>query len=184
MRWANLLAIYLTVGAGVAYAQVVKVDEKSNSIEIRGGLRRLPFQFSVLAEDKPKTLLEVSERIYRSLPREHLDLIAAYIGYKRVKKSYEARIDFENDLYAVEILHKAWKDWGFLDGPDPLKYSVDCVGEHAVPMWVILQIGFMYINDQARSGDRPNFNQVEGFRQAQLASRRLFEMCERAARTN
>jgi len=184
MKWVNLLLIYLISGTGVACAQTIVVDKKNNLIEIKGGMRRLPFQFSVPAGDRPKTLLDAAEMIYRALPKEHLDVVAAYIGYKSSRKTYYARVDFENDLYAREILNKAWSDWGFLSGNDPFDASIGCVGERQLPMWMMLQVGFLYIKDQARSGDRPNYNQVEGFRQAELASRRLFETCDGTSRTH
>ncbi|MFL6845524.1 MAG: hypothetical protein ACJ8ER_11670 [Allosphingosinicella sp.] len=184
LRIASIIFLYSISAAGNAQAESVTVKRTRNAIIIQSVPRELPFEFSVSSETPPKSLLEAAEQIYKALPENHLRLIASYIGYYHANRKvaqYPTELDFQNALYSKEILHKAWGDWGFLGGRDPLDAAVNCVGDRTLPKWMILEVGFMYIKDQARPGDRRNYRQVDGYRQAQLAAHRLFEVCDRSS---
>jgi hypothetical protein len=176
----NTVALLST--ANMAFQPSVTVQ--GNTIEVREEARNLPFAFAVDPRRQPTSLREAIDAISRALPASHLELIAAYMGYgdiARFEGRFKRPADFTAALYAPELVHSAWRSWGFLDGNDPLRARTKCVGESALPKWVILQIGITYIDERAKEGDRTRARQLAGYRQAALAARRLFEICDEQA---
>lgn len=181
MRWIGfILFSFLGTLATSAYCRSTSSDKGQSPIIIQEAPRRVPFRLA-FGSGAPKSLTEVVQRVYKALPRDQLEAIASYVGYRYWKEynlKYKARVDFARDLYAEEIIHQAWNDWGFSNGNDPLDASVACAGERLFPMLVIIQVGFIYIKENSEYSHRQNYNQVEGFRQADLAAQQLFRVCD------
>ncbi|HYD13545.1 MAG TPA: hypothetical protein VEC11_11930 [Allosphingosinicella sp.] len=160
-------------------------DEGEQNVEIRIGWDPRPLPFGLNLDSRarpPRSLTEMVDRIYRALPQDRIDMFAAYHGdrdFERVRARFDSTVDFFRDLYTHEILIEAFRIWRFSDRHFWFDRARRCVGDNFVAQ-VAIQFGMRRYREV---GDGPEPSPVRarigGYLMADLASRRLFALCDR-----
>jgi hypothetical protein len=155
------------------------------NVEIRLGwdLRPLPFQLNLDRRARPpRSLTEMVDRIYRALPRDRIDMFAAYHGdrnFERVRAGYDSTVGFFRDLYTHEILIEAFRIWRFTERRFWFDRARPCVGDDFVGQ-VAIQIGIRRYRELGDGPDPlPLRSRVGGYLAAEPVSRQLFALCDR-----
>ncbi len=146
-------------------------------------LRPLPFALS-LGPDRPNTLREAVEAIFEALPLQHRALIAAYYEHgthRGALGTYRAREAVYDRLYIPEIVAAAFRAWGYARDNGPLVPAISCVGPN-FQRQIALQLGIMAIYDRQPTPVRYSGDLAHLAVEADSVSRRLFDLCELAAR--
>lgn len=155
--------------------------ERLVTVRIGDPLRPLPFRLNLASSEAPHSLSQMVGDLYDALPERHLRMIAAFFGgdgYRSLRSRYSIGIDFYYDLYIPEILTEATNRWHNPDNPG-LSRSRRCVGPDFGYLTAI-QIGVRYMDLHRTERDPPPSDRAAGFIQANLAARRLFEVCDRS----
>jgi hypothetical protein len=145
-------------------------------------IRQLPFQLQLERELPPNSLTEFAEKLFNSIPPQHLRAIGTYFGgrgNRTARHKYASEIEYYRSLYSEEIMTAAYEAW---NSDVSLSAQIECMGgKLQFQQAVMLFLGFRYLEDQDDPVESQNMERQNGYMRAERMARRLMHVCDKYA---